>query len=90
MFSSVNRSPLSEVTPFNVNTLSVLKKYCDIPVCIVEGFNEAVLLNSTSPIFKMFTEEGCMQHVQLTTRDSRTLIDHIYTHKIERDIKSDV
>ena len=56
---SVYRSPLCEITPFKTNMLSFMKWCCDIPMCIVGDFSDNILLNSTGPIFKKITEQGC-------------------------------
>ena len=74
---SVYRSPLCEKAHFKTNMLSVMKWCCDIPMCIDRDFNEDILLNSTGPIFDMFTEQWDTQHVRMPVRDSQTLIDQI-------------
>ena len=60
------------------------------PSCIVRDFNEDILVISTDSILKMSTQEGYTQHVKMLTGDSGTLIDHIYTLKVEGDTQSDV
>ena len=59
-------------------------KWC----CIAGDCNKDILLSSTGPIFKIFTEQGFTQHMRMPTRDSVILIDHIYAHKIEGEIQS--
>ena len=41
--------------------------------------NEDIIVDSPMPIHKMFSDLSFRQHVNMSTCDSGTLIDHIYT-----------
>ena len=45
----------------------------------ISDMNEDIIVDSSMPIYKMFSELGFRQHVYMPTHDSGTLIDHIYT-----------
>ena len=67
----------------------VLNDYTDSPLCIVGDFNEDILENSDKVIHKTFLNAGFTQHVKLPTRDSRTLLNHVYTHHMQ-EVETDV
>ena len=52
-------------------------------MCIVGDFNEDILENGDKVIHKTFLNAGLTQHVKVPTRDSGTLLDHVYTHNIQ-------
>ena len=68
---------------------NVLNDHCNVPTCIVGDFNENILDNVEKNIHKTFTDTGFHQHVNTPTRDSGSLLDHVYTHNI-RDVNVDV
>ena len=61
----------------------VLNDYTDSPLCIVGDFNEDILENSDKLIHKTFLNAGFTQHVKSPTRDSGTLLDHVYTRHMQ-------
>ena len=48
-------------------------------VCVMGDFNEDVLVSDARTCSMMFKSKGYKQIVKKPTRDSGTLIDHIYT-----------
>ena len=58
---------------------NVLNDYCNVLTCIVGDFNENILDNVEKNIHKTFTDAGFNQHVNTPTRDSGSLLDHVYT-----------
>ena len=83
------RPPLYDKKQFTEKLCSVVNDHCDVPVCILGDFNENLLGNMDKHIWKTFTNAGFTQHVEHPTRDSGTLLDHVYTHNI-RDATVDV
>ena len=83
------RPPLYDKKQFTEKLCSVVKDHCDVPVCILGDFNENLLGNMDKHIWKTFTNAGFTQHVEHPTRDSGTLLDHVYTYNI-RDATVDV
>ena len=61
----------------------VLNDYTDSSLCIVGNFNKDILENSDKLIHKTFLNAGFTQHVKLPTRDSGTLLNHVYTHHMQ-------
>ena len=85
----IYRPPTYNKKNFMEKLCNVLNDHCDLPTCIVGDFNENILDNVEKHIYKTFTGAGFIQHVNTPTRDSGSLLDHVYTHSI-RDVNVDV
>ena len=70
------------VSQYLKNLQTVLNSLDNHPICIVGDFNEDIFLTTNQPIYKFFSDCSYKQHVLYPTRDSGTLIDHIYTKDI--------
>ena len=60
-----------------------------MPLCVMGDFNEDILLTQQKHCCTMFRSKGFRQIFTKPTRDSGTLIDHIYT-KTKLSVKTDV
>ena len=76
---SAYRSPQCSVAAWISEMQHLLSLYLSQKVCVVGDMNEDIIVESPTPIHKMFTGLGFTQHVNTPTCDSGTLIDHIYT-----------
>ena len=85
----VYRPPTYNKKKFMEKLCNVLNDHCNVPTCIVGDFNENILDNVEKNIHKTFTDAGFNQHINTPTRDSGSLLDHVYTHNI-RDVNVDV
>ena len=63
---------------------------CDVPVCVAGDFNEDIICNLNNQRTQLFYSAGFKQQVASGTRDSSTLIDHIYTHYCGADVTTQV
>ena len=90
--ASVYRSPKCVVSSWVCEMEHVLDMYRDKEMCILGDVNEDITCNGVSkPIYNMFISKCLKQHVLLPTRDSGTLIDHVYTLNIPEDnVQTDV
>lgn len=82
------RPPTYGVRNFLDKLCAVLND-CELPMCVLGDFNEDILGNADKPIQKTFYDAGFTQHVNRPTRDSGTLLDHVYTKNIH-DVHIDV
>ena len=64
----------------------LLGLYNDKRICVVGDVNDDVSSNASTPILDMFMECDMTQHVSSPTRDSGTIIDHVYTQNIPEHI----
>ena len=83
------RLPTYSFQAFLQKLYNVLDHYADNPLCIVGDFNENILENGDKVIHKTFLNAGFTQHVKVPTRDSGTLLDHVYTCNLQ-DVETEV
>ena len=75
---SVYRPPSTSICQFTNEMSKVLSLFDGMNVCIMGDFNEDVLISESRTCCMMFKSKGYKQLVNKPTRDSGTLIDHIY------------
>ena len=86
---SIYRRPGYSKTDFICHLCDVLNDMCEVPSFIVGDFNEDLLDEyHKKGIHNSFTNVGFTQHVKVPTMDTGSLIDHVYTSKINNvDVK---
>ena len=88
---SVYRSPHSNISMWCHEISKILELYHASPVCVLGDFNEDIIPDAMLGVKSMFSSYGFVQHIHTPTRDSGTLIDHVYTKNIEiEDVYCDV
>ena len=87
---SIYRWPSQAITEFVSPLSNMLNNMCDIPVCVAGAFNENIICNPNNQITQLFDSAGFKQQVASATRDSGTLINHIYTHNCGADVTTQV
>ena len=86
---SVYRHPSTPICVFTQEMLEIITLFEDIAICVMGDFNEDILLTEEKHCCTMFRSKGLRQIVTKPTRDSGTLIDHIYTNtklSVETDV----
>ena len=78
IFLSVYRPPVTSMKIFSQLLNQCLHAMGDESVCIVGDFNEVILLTDKKPCCSMLKSLNYTQLVTKLTRDSGTLIDHVY------------
>ena len=86
----VYRSTLFPVANFISALSDILASFTHNHVCVIGDMNENLLLDETTLIYNMFKQFGFAQHISELTRDSGSLIDHVYTLNIDGHINSKV
>ena len=86
---SVYRPPTFNMSTFISEMSSLLERYKGLEICIVGDFNEDIFLSQDKPCCAMLLSHGLHQVVKKPTRDSGTLIDHLYV-TCASSVKSDV
>ena len=76
---SVYRSPWHSFQLLSAIS-NVLHKYKGTPTCVIIYFNEDLLLSSNKWLSNLFGQFGFKQHVTKLTRDSGTLINHVFMY----------
>ena len=88
---SVYRPPHCNILMWTNEIAKILDLCPDYPVCVMGDFNEDILLGSVCSVKSMFSSHNFVQHIDKPTRDSGTLIDHVYTKNIDpENVKCDV
>ena len=82
---SVYRPPHCNISMWTCEMTKILKLYQQDAVCMVGDFNEDIKLNTVCNIKSLFSSHDFVQHIEASTRDSGTLIDHVYTSKIQKE-----
>ena len=83
---SVYRSFQNRLEKWGSDMNNILAMFDDGKMCIIGDMNEDILDDSKRHIYDMFCPNNCVQHISQPTRDSGTLIDHVYvTHWEFRD-----
>ena len=75
---SVYRPPSTSICQFTNEMSKVLSLFEEMNVCVMGDFNEDLLVSDSRTCCMMFKSKGYKQYVNKPTRDSGTLIDHIY------------
>ena len=75
---SAYRPPLTSICQFTNEMSKVLLLFDGMNVCVMRDFNEDVFMSQSRTCCMMFKSKGYKQLVNKPTRDSGTLIDHIY------------
>ena len=75
---SVYRPPSTSICEFTNELSTVLSLFEEMNVCVMGDFNEDILVSDARTCCTMFKSKGYKQFVKKPTRDSGTLIDHIY------------
>ena len=83
---TVYRPPTQPTEYFTREIKEVLSCFREQQICVVGDINEDILLSETRACCEQIKGLGFTQCVDKPTRDSGTLIDHLYT---TRDIKAD-
>ena len=89
VFLSVYRPPITRMKIFSEQLKQFLCKLSHETVCIVGDFNEDILLTDKKPCCSMLNSLNFNQVVTKPTRDSGTLIDHVYINaqlRVETDV----
>ena len=76
---SIYRPPAMNMGLFVHHLTQTVATFPRTHVCIVGDLNEDILLSDDKTCCSQLTSLGFKQHVQKPTRDSGTLIDHLYT-----------
>ena len=79
---SVYKSQIHPTNTWTTKMKHLLHLYTNQRLCIMGDMNEDLFSHHSKPITTMFTAENMKQHVYTATRDSGTLIDHVYTNNI--------
>ena len=88
---SVYRSPHSNISMWCHEISKILALYHASPVCVLGDFNEDIIPDAMCSVQSMFISYGFVQHIHTPTRDSGSLIDHVYTKNIKiEDVFCDV
>ena len=77
---SANRPPSTPICVLTQEMSEIITLFDDMPICVMEDFNEDILLTQEKQCCTMFRSKGFRQIVTKPTHDSGTLIDHIYTN----------
>ena len=86
---SVYRPPSELITQFSNCITQVIAEFTHMPTCIMGDFNEDVFMNKDTHCCSILQQRGFKQMVTKPTRDSGTIIDHVYaspTLNIEIDV----
>ena len=75
---SVYRPPTTNLKHFTDEMCAVIANIHDKKICVVGDFNVDVLSKKHTIFSSMFQDNGYIQVVSEPTRDSGTLIDHVY------------
>ena len=86
---SAYRPPSTPICLFTQEMSEIIRLFEDMPLCVMGDFNEDILLTQQKHCCTMFWSKGFRQIVTKPTRDSGTLIDHIYTNT-KLSVKTDV
>ena len=86
---STYRPPSTPIHSFTHEMSQIITLFNDMPVCVIGDFNEDILLTKKTQCCTMFRIKGFKQMVTKPTRDTGTLIDHIYTNE-KLHIQTDV
>ena len=86
---SAYRPPSTPICLFTQEMSEIIRLFEDMPLCVMGDFNEDILLTQQKHCCTMFRSKGFRQIVTKPTRDSGTLIDHIYTNT-KLSVKTDV
>ena len=86
---STYRPPSTPIHSFTHEMSQIITLFNNMPVCVIGDFNEDILLTKKTQCCTMFRIKGFKQMVTKPTRDTGTLIDHIYTNE-KLHIQTDV
>ena len=75
---SVYRPPTTNLKHFTDEMCAVIANIHDKKICVVGDFNVDILSKKHTIFSSMFQDNGYIQVVSKPTRDSGTLIDHVY------------
>ena len=75
---SVYRPLSTSICEFTEEMSKVISVFEDMNVCVMGDFNEDILVSDAKKCCMMFKCKGYKQFVNKPTRDSGTLIDHMY------------
>ena len=87
---SVYRRPSTPIDIFMDLTLGIIAQFQHVPTCIVGDFNEDVSITSNTRCCTMFILQGFKQMINKPTRDSGTIIDHVYISHTLNTMQTDV
>ena len=75
---STYRPPSTTVHLFSSVLCKTLSSFICDNICVVGDFNEDILLSDDKPCYLTLRDQGFKQYVTKPTRDSGSLIDHLY------------
>ena len=76
---AVYRPPTQSMSYFSKKITEILTLLKNVQVCLVGDLNEDILLSKNKTCCEQLKKIGLRQWVDKPTRDSGTLIDHLYT-----------
>ena len=87
----IYKSPQIIIQQWITELKCILDIYKDCKVCVVGDLNENLFHDGIKAIHNYSTDVDYLQHITMPTRNSGTLIDHLYTHNVcQADVTTEV